>query len=119
MTRVERRVDMGTIEIFTISWSVPSVVRYVKGSEENLSQWVNCYASNAGTSTDSLRGRRADRQCLYWGSEAVVVGGFTTTQGERENRSQGKGPYITRRDMTLSCGRTGRRNMETIYAQRG
>jgi hypothetical protein len=110
---------MGTIEIFTISWSVPSVVRHVKGSEKNLSQWINCYASNAGTGTDSPRGRWVDRQCLYRDSEAVVVGGVTTTRGERESRSQGKGPYITRRDTTLSCGRTRRRNMEAIYAQRG
>jgi hypothetical protein len=67
------------------------VIRHVKESEEDLSQWINCYASNAGTNYDSLRGRRTDSQCHSWGSKAVVVGGVTTTQGERESRSQGKG----------------------------
>ena len=70
----------------------PSAVRRVKGSEEDLSQRTNYSVSNAGTGTDSLRGRRADRQCQSWGSEAVVVGGVTTTQGERESRLQGEGP---------------------------
>ena len=73
---------------------VSSVVRHVKGSEGHLSQRINCYASNAGTDYDSLRGRLADSQCHSQGSEVVVVGGVTTTQGERERRSQGEGLYM-------------------------
>ena len=70
---------------------VSSVARHVKGSEGGLSQRINCYASNAGTECDSLRGRLADSQCHTRGSESVVVGGVTTTRGERESRSQGEG----------------------------
>jgi len=61
---------------------VSSVVRHVKGSKGHLSQRVNCYASNAGTECDSLRGRLVDSQCHTQGSEVVVVGGVTTTQGD-------------------------------------
>jgi hypothetical protein len=91
---------------------VSSVVRHVKGSERDLQQRRNCAASNAGTDADSLWGRRADRQCQDRDSGIVVVGGVTTTQGEREKRSQGEGSYITRCHMTLNYGRTGRRIME-------
>jgi hypothetical protein len=91
---------------------VPSVVRHVKGSEGHLSRRVNCCASNAGTGGGSLRGRLADSQRRSRGSEAVVVGGVTSTQGGRESRPQGEGPYNTRRDMRLGCGRTGRRRTE-------
>lgn len=70
---------------------VSSVVRHVKGSERSLRQRLNCYASNAGTGCVSLRGRRADRQCHSRGSESVVVGGVTSTRGERQIRSQGEG----------------------------
>ena len=91
---------------------VSSVVRHVKGSEGHLSRRINCCASNAGTGGGSLRGRLADSQCRNWGSETVVVGGVTSTRGERESRSQGEGSYNTRRDMTLGRGRTGRRHME-------
>jgi hypothetical protein len=58
------------------------VIRHVKESEEDLSRWINCYASNAGTGYDSLRGRRTDSQCHSRGSKAVIVGGVTTTQGD-------------------------------------
>ena len=91
---------------------VSSVVRHVKGSEGHLSRRINCCASNAGTGGGSLRGRLADSQCRGRGSEAVVVGGVTSTQGERESRSQGEGSYNTRRNMTLGRGRTGRRYTE-------
>lgn len=91
---------------------VSSVVRHVKGSEGHLSRRTNCCASNAGTGGGSLRGRLADSQRRGRGSEAVVVGEVTSTQGGRESRSQGEGPYNTRRDMTLGRGRTGRRHME-------
>lgn len=73
---------------------VSSVVRHGKGSEGNLNRQVNCYASNAGTGCNSRKGRLADSQCYRRGSESVVVGGVTTTQGERESRSQGKGTQI-------------------------
>ena len=73
---------------------VSSVVHHVKGSEGHLSQRINCYASNAGTGYDSLRDRLADSQCRSQGSEVVVVGGVTTTQGEWESRSQGEGLYM-------------------------
>ena len=83
--------DTGLMKSVQHYQRVSSVVRHVKGSERGLSQRINCYASNAGTGCDSLRGRRADRQCHTRGSESVVVGGVTTTQGGRENRSQGEG----------------------------
>lgn len=87
---------IGSLESLQFQRLVSSVVRHVKGSERSLSQRINCYASNAGTNNNSLeaatlRGRLADSQCYCWGSESVVVGGVTTTQGERESRSQGKG----------------------------
>ena len=46
---------------------VSSVVRHVKGSKGHLNQRINCYASNAGTSFDSLLGRLADSQCQSLG----------------------------------------------------
>jgi hypothetical protein len=104
---------MGAMRSLQSRRLVSSVVRHVKGSEGHLSRRINCCASNAGTGGDSLRGRLADSQCRSRGSETVIVGGVTSTQGERENRSQGEGSYNTRRDMTLSRGRTGRRHMET------
>lgn len=66
---------------------VSSVVRHVKESERSLRQWINCYVSNAGTDCDFpdatvLRDRLADSQCHTRGSEFVVVGGVTTTQGD-------------------------------------
>jgi hypothetical protein len=70
----------------------PSAVRRVKGSEEDLNQRRNYFVSNAGTGTDSQQGKWADRQCPGRDSEAVVVGGVTTTRGERESRLQGEGP---------------------------
>ena len=83
---------------------VSSVVRHVKGSEGHLSWRINCCASNAGTGGGSLRGRLADSQCRGRGSKIVVVGGVTSTRGERESRSQGEGSYNTRRDMRLGDG---------------
>jgi hypothetical protein len=71
---------------------VSNVVRHAKVPEGDLSQRRNCYVSNAGTGADFLRDRRADHQCPSRGSEAIVVGGVTTTRGERESRSQGEGP---------------------------
>lgn len=85
---------------------VSSVVRHVKGSEGHLNRRINCYASNAGTGSDSLWGRLADSQYHSRDSETVVVGGVTSTQGERESRSQGEGSYNTRRNMKLRYGRT-------------
>lgn len=52
---------------------VSSLVRQVKGSERGLSQQINCYASNAGTGSNSLGGRLADSQCCFRGRVAVVV----------------------------------------------
>jgi hypothetical protein len=63
------------------NWLVPSVVRHVKGSKGHLPQHKTCDMSNAGTGTDSRKGRRADRQCRNRGREAGVAGGVTTTQG--------------------------------------
>jgi hypothetical protein len=37
--------------------------------------------SNAGTGTNSRKGRLADGQCWDRSREAVVAGGVTTTQG--------------------------------------
>lgn len=75
-------------------WLVSSVVRHVKESERGLNQRINCYASNAGTSCDSHLGRLTDSQRRNRDSEAVVVGGVTTTQGGRESRSQGEGLQV-------------------------
>jgi hypothetical protein len=111
--------DTGFIGSLQSDELVSSVGHHVKGFERHLSQRINCNASNVGTDCDSLRGRLVDNQCHDQDSETVVVGGVTATQGERESRSQGEGSYITQRDMTLSCGRTGRRNMENIYDKRG
>ena len=90
---------------------VSSVVRHVKGSERSLSQWINCYASNAGTSCDSLeaatlRGRLADSQCHSRGSESVVVGGVTTIQGAGEMPAQGEGTYRPTVPQTTATGST-------------
>ena len=63
------------------TWLVPSVVRHVKGSKGHLRQHKTCDMSNAGTGTDSRKGRPADGQCRNRGREAVVAGGVTTTQG--------------------------------------
>jgi hypothetical protein len=60
---------------------VPSVVRHVKGSKGHLRQHQTCDMSNAGTGTDSQKGRLADGQCRDRGREAIVAGGVTTTQG--------------------------------------
>jgi hypothetical protein len=57
------------------------VVRHVKGSKGHLTQHKTCDMSNAGTGTDSRKGRLADGQCRDRGREAVVAGGVTTTQG--------------------------------------
>jgi hypothetical protein len=81
----------GSVESLQFHRLAQNVVRHAKGSEGNLSQQINCYASNAGTERSSLQGRLADSQCRVRGSESVVVGGVTTTRGERERRSQGKG----------------------------
>lgn len=69
------------------------MVRHVKESERDLNQRINCYVSNAGTDCDCLRnqGRRVDSQYYRRGSESVVVGGVTTTQGALERSVQGKG----------------------------
>jgi hypothetical protein len=80
-----------TQSLHNLEYEFPSVIRHVKESEEVLNQWINCYASNAGTSYDSQKGRQTDGQCHNWDSKAVVVGGVTTTQGERESRSHGEG----------------------------
>jgi hypothetical protein len=81
----------GPMKSLQFHWLVSSVVRHVKGSERSLRQPIYCYASNAGIGCDSLLGRRAGRQCHSRGSESVVVGGVTSTQGERQIRSQGEG----------------------------
>ena len=95
------------------------MVRHDKESEGNLNQRINCYVSNAGTCCHSLWGGWVDHQCDNGGSETVVVGGVTSTQGASERDAQGKGSYITRRDIILSRGRTSRRIVEIIYDQRG
>jgi hypothetical protein len=84
----------GSIKSLQLYRQVSSVVRHVKESERNLSLRINCYVSNAGTGSDSLRGRRADRQCPSRGSEAEVVDGVTSIQGTCERHVQGEGPYI-------------------------
>ncbi len=106
--------DTGAVSSLQSHSLVSSVVRHVKGSDRSLSQQINCYASNAGTECGSplaatLRGRLADSQCHTRGSEIVVVGGVTTTQGDRESRSQGEGTQSQPVSMTLRSGRTGRR----------
>jgi hypothetical protein len=63
------------------SWRVPNPVRRAKGSKGHLRQHKTCDTSNAGTGTDSRKGRLADGQCRDRGREAVVAGGVTTTQG--------------------------------------
>ena len=64
---------MGFIRSVQQDELVSSVVRHGKGSEGHLSQRRNCYASNAGTDDDSLRGRLADSQCCHRGRRVVVV----------------------------------------------
>jgi hypothetical protein len=63
------------------SWPVPNPVRRAKGSKGHLRQHKTCDMSNAGSGTDSRKGRLADGQCRNRGREAVVAGGLTTTQG--------------------------------------
>lgn len=46
---------LGSVESLQFHGLAPSVVRHVKGSEGDLSQRINCYASNAGTERSSLR----------------------------------------------------------------
>lgn len=72
------------------------MVRHAKESESDLSQWINCYMSNAGTEWDSLnnQGRLVDSQCHRRGSESVVVDGVTTIQGVWESHAQGEGMTI-------------------------
>ena len=60
---------------------VPSLVRQVKGSKGHLRQHKTCDMSNAGTGTDSRKGRLADGQCRDRGREAVVAVGVTPHQG--------------------------------------
>ena len=60
---------------------VPNPVRRVQGSKGHLRQHNTCDMSNAGTGTDSRKGRLADGQCRHRGREAVVAGEVTTTQG--------------------------------------
>jgi hypothetical protein len=60
---------------------VPSLVRQVKGSKGRLRQHKTCDMSNAGTGTDSRKGRLADGQCRDRGREAVVAVGATPHQG--------------------------------------
>jgi hypothetical protein len=55
---------------------IPSLVRQVKGSKGHLRQHKTCDMSNAGTGTDSRKGRLADGQCRNRGREAVVAGGL-------------------------------------------
>lgn len=42
----------GAAKSLQIEQLVSSVVRHVKGSKGHLTQWRNCYASNAGTDCD-------------------------------------------------------------------
>jgi hypothetical protein len=79
----------GRVKSLQFHQLVSSLVRQVKVSDRGLSQWINCYASNAGTSNLSPRGRQADSQCDCWGRVAVVI-----RDGERP--SQGEGPQPRR-----------------------
>ena len=63
------------------SWLVPHPVRRAKGSKGHLRQHKTCDTSNAGTGTDSRKGRLADGQCRDRGREAVVAVGVTSHQG--------------------------------------
>ena len=65
--------DTGAMKSVQPNRLVSSVVRHVKGSKGHLSRRVNCYASNAGTDDNSLRGRSADDQCCRRGRRVVVV----------------------------------------------
>lgn len=99
---------LGSVESLQSRRFAPAWYATSKGSEGDLSQRINCYASNAGTERSFLRGRLADGQCYARGSESVVVGGVTTTQGERESRSQGKGTQTqpvshTRKRAAIGC----------------
>ena len=60
---------------------VPNPVRRAKGSKGHLTQHKTCDMSNAGTGTDSRKGRPADGQCRNRGREAVVAVGVTSHQG--------------------------------------
>jgi hypothetical protein len=60
---------------------VPSVVRHVKGSKGHLRPHKICDTSNAGTRTDSRKGRLADSQGRNRGREAVVAVGVTSHRG--------------------------------------
>lgn len=80
----------GDHKVLTTFGLVPSVARHVKGSEENLNQRINYYASNAGTDGDSLRGRWADHQCHNRGSEVIVVVEVTLHQGDGSTEHRAK-----------------------------
>jgi hypothetical protein len=71
----------GAIMALHPSWLVPHPVRRAKVPKGSLRQHKTCDMSNAGTGTDSRKGRLADGQCRDRGREAVVAGGVTTTQG--------------------------------------
>jgi hypothetical protein len=60
---------------------VPNPVRRAKGSKGHLRQHKTCDMSNAGTGTDSRKGRLADGQCWDRGRGAVVAVGVTPHQG--------------------------------------
>jgi hypothetical protein len=71
----------GTLWALHPTRRVPNPVRRAKGSKGHLRQHKTCDMSNAGTGTDSRKGRLADGQCRDRGREAVVAGGVTSTQG--------------------------------------
>jgi hypothetical protein len=59
---------------------VPNPARRAKGSKGHLRQHKTCDMSNAGTGTDSRKGRLADGQCRDRGREAVVCAWQHTCQ---------------------------------------
>jgi hypothetical protein len=89
--RVCKSSVTGDHKVLTTFGLVPSVVRHVKGSEEDLNQRINYYASNAGTDGDSLQGRWADHQCHNRGSEVIVVVEVTLHQGDGNTEHRAKG----------------------------
>jgi len=46
----------GACEVFATAQASLNVVRHAKGSEGDLSRWINCCVSNAGTGDDFLHG---------------------------------------------------------------
>jgi hypothetical protein len=102
---------------------VSNVVRHVKGSKGHLSQRINCYVSNAGTNIGSLeavilRGRLADNQCQRLGQRSRSSRWNNDHSGRAGKPLTGQRTLGLTSYITFRGGRTSRRIMENLHAQR-